>query len=377
MSDQDITDDELESILGGVPTEEEDLPEAEEPDDEEIQNIEDDLGEIAEEAPGVSSEDLSESENESQSIDPDEFDNIEDDLSLDDFQGPTSDPQESVDRNRPSKHQDTVLNDDSRRKQYMKEANKAGATKQEATEGLRILDEIEYNESLKSEIGFAQADNIKALIDQKAWETFNYSSFGQFFEENDLSMSRSAAYRYRNVALFMDDFPIGNEDWDNQFYEESGIQKKEVIDKETGEIDEKRTRSANDLQSRLNFTDVSKISGLYNNGHIDQAKARELLKKAIIMFGSEFDEVVDMEREGKDSTVTDELTNRGLIGPTFVVNAQNEEKAVEELRHLADQIEDGREFSRPVLDGDEGVEKLGSKSVSFHELQDGTIVGDI
>jgi len=381
QTNEEITDDELESLLGDLPSDD-DLPDAEEPADEEIEEIDEDLDALAEDAPGVSADDFNggangAAERATNGEADDEFEDVDEDISLDDFQGATTESTEPQKTNGPLEHQDTILDDQERKEKYMDEAKKAGTSSQEVKEGLEIMDEIEKNEAIKSQIGFAQADNIKAVIDRKLWESFNYSSFGQFFEESDLPMSRSAAYRYRNVALFMDEFPIGNEDWDNQFYEESGIPKKEVIDSETGEIDEERTREANNLQSRLNFTDVSEIAGLFNNGHVDYSKAQELLKKAIILPGNEFDEIVDMEREGKDSTVTDELTNRGLIGPTFVVNAQNEEKAVEELRNLADQIEDGRKYSRPVIDGDEGVEKIGSKSVSFHELQDGTIIGDI
>jgi hypothetical protein len=373
MADE-VTDDELESILGDLPSSEDNLPDAEEPSDEEIQEVDEDLDSLAEDAPGVSPDDL-DTGGDGASGDSDNEVEIEEEISLDDFAGDTIETE--PDEGRPMEHTDTVLYDEDRQEQLYNDAAKAGASQQEAKEGMRVLDEMERNESMKSQIGFAQADNMRAFIDKKLWETFNYSSFGQFFEESDLDISRSAAYRYRNVALFMDEFPIGSEEFDDKFYEQSGIEKKEVVNSETGEVNEKRTREANSLTSRLNFTDVSEISGLYNNGHIDQAKARELLKKALLLPGSEFDEVVDMEREGKESTVTDELTNRGLVGPTFVVNAQNEEKAAEELRHLADEIESGKRYSRPVLDGDEGVEKLGSKSVSFHELQDGTIIGNI
>lgn len=398
MSNDSISDDELEAILGDVSDEttEESLPDAEEPEDEEIQEIDEDLGAIAEDAPGVSPEDVNGGSTGSSSTngetettdktetagdDPDDFEEefpeVDDEISLDDFQGDTTAPEPDSSGGTPLEGVQTINDDEERREEMMNKANKAGATKQEAADGLRVLDEIEKNEEIKSQIGFNQADNIKAVIDNKMWETFNHGSFGEFFEANDFGMSQSSAYRYRNVALFMDEFPLGEEDWDNQFYQESGIPKKEVVNADTGEIDEERTRRANNLQNRLNFTDVKDIASLFNNGHIDYAKAKELLKKSIILNGEEFDEELDMEKNDKDSTVTEELTDRGLVGPTFVVNAQNEEKAAQKMRELADDIENGKRYSRQVLDGDESIEDLGSKSVSFHEFQDGTIVGDI
>lgn len=392
MPADEITDEELESLLGGVPEDDDNLPEAEEPPDEEIEDIEEDLGDLAEDAPGVSSEDLEESEetgggevSESENGEAASAEDVEasengeagqEEYSLDDFVAAGEEPEELEDE-RPGAHHETLLDDEERQNKLINEAQKAGYSEEEAAEGMEIVEEMERLENAKSEIGFNQADTMRAFLDQEIWKKFNYGSFRKFFHDSNTPISPSAAYRYRNVALFMDEFPIGSKEFDEEFYEDTGIEKKEVVDSDTGEVDEERTRRANSLTTRLNFTDVTEVASLFNNGHVDYSKARELLKKSLILPKSEFNEVVDMEREGKDTTVTDELTERGMVGPTFVVNAQNEEKAAKKLRKLADDIEDGRQFSRPVLDGDEGVEKIGSKSVTFHELQDGTLMGDI
>lgn len=274
----------------------------------------------------------------------------------------------------------TVQMSQSRSKELVSKAQKASpdASEDEILRASNILDQIEVMEQTRSAIGFDQSDLVSELIEEEMWELYGYSSFSALFQSNELeNISRSAAYRYKRVGEFMDEFPIGEKDFDDKFYEETGLDKVEVTD-EDGNVLEEETRQKNSLRNKLNFTDVEKVAGIYDQGKIDSAQALELMKKSLSMLSEDFKEEIQKHKDEKENTITEELNDRAINGPAVMANAQNPEKAAENLGRIKTKLEQGSDLARKVIDneGSQGIEKIGSKKVTFYELDDGTVMID-
>ncbi|MCS4157615.1 hypothetical protein [Salinibacter ruber] len=297
---------------------------------------------------------------------------------LEEFTGQTSEEETGTDSTEDNRPQVQVQ--ESRSKELMQKAQKASPNASEETilRASNIIDQIEVMEQTRSAIGFDQSDLITEVVEEEMWELYGYENFSSFFRSNEVeNISRSAAYRYKRVGSFMDEFPIGEEEFDDRFYEETDLEKVEVTD-ENGNVLEEETRQRNSLRNKLNFTDVEKVAGIYDQGKIDSAQAMELMKKSLNMLSEDFKEEIQKFKDEKDSTITEELNDRAINGPAIMVNAQNSEKAAENLGQIQTKLEQGTDMAREVLDDDshQGIEKLGSKKVTFYERADGTVLID-
>jgi hypothetical protein len=378
MANSEVTDDDIQDILGGLP----DQDPNEDPDDvleAEDSEPEDPLGDVLDDTAEETGEEShtngeAETEGEVQTSGEDAEEDLEGEDLLDEFLGGEDAEPEQV----PS--DPSVSTDPGRIQKLMKKAKKHSpdVTETELMEETQLVAQMEKLENAKSEIGFDQADLVGSMVDRDIWTTFGYTSFNAFFQSNETTISKSSAFRYRRVARFMEDFPIGEKSFDDMFYEETAIEKYQITD-EDGNVDEERTRRENNLRRRLNFTDINKIATLYDRGEIDQARALELMKQSVNMLSEDFKEELQKDRDGNTSTITEELNERGVVGPTMIINASSPEQALSQLKELQEKIEEGEELSQKVLDDEkyEGVENIGSKKVSFYELSDGTHMIDI
>jgi hypothetical protein len=353
----DIIDDEPD-VAGTLPDEE--------PPEEEVKAIDEELDELRENAPGVSPEDDTSEDSENtesaEEVDEEEVSEVD----LDSLLGEKGDEGATQGEN--------VLDDSGQFEALEEKARNESETfsRERFNEMVTLVGSMKDLEDTKSKIAFDQAELMGVFCDQDGWNALGYDSFSKFFRSDESPVQKSTAYRYRKVGRFMEDFPIGTESFDDQFYEDFDEVDKLVVKDENGNVDEDKTRQANDLTRRLRFTHVKDVASLFDNDDISHAKARELMRKSMNMSASDFAEEIDKHKKGRDSTITDELNDRGISGPSALVPLSNTEMAVQELRDLADRMESGEDLFNEILD-DETTETLGSKSVTFKELDDGTL----
>lgn len=368
MSDDKI--EALDNIFGetttGETVAEESLPD-EEPPEEEIEAIEEDLDEIKKDAPGVDEAEDEPADAIEEAMDEEDTG----DEVLDELFGETDDPDGSTDRQ-------SVLENSDQFEKLEEKAKKESKTfdRQAFNETTTLVASMKDIADTRSELAFDQADLMRAFNDRKGWETLGYDSFSKFFRSDEAPIKKSTAYRYKKVGNFMDDFPIGEESFDEQFYKDFDEVDKKIVRDEDGDIDREKTREVNNLRRRLRFTHVKNIAALFDNDDITHARARELMRKSLNMSPSDFDEEIDKHKEGRDNTITEELNDRGVSGPSAIVPLGNKEMAINQLREIADSLEKDNDLFNEILNSDHS-ESLGSKSVQFIETQDGDLYIDV
>lgn len=228
-------------------------------------------------------------------------------------------------------------------------------------------------------IGFEQSMLIRPFCEQEMWKVFGYDSFNKFFSSPERPFSRQSAARYRSVSHFLDEVPLDDRDFLKEFYRKFSLSWEEVLD-EFGEVDEHATFLKNRLiggtgKTAARFSDIMRIAPLLvNKGKITQAEAEELVYHSITDEASDFDQRIK-EINGTADDVGEKLLERGILGTVLVVPTYNPDAAIAQMRSYIKRLESKWSPEMDLQGDNPAIEEVGSKSIKFIDLPDGTTVG--
>lgn len=262
------------------------------------------------------------------------------------------------------------------------------------------LDEQAYSEAMgyvqtmfrihrvRNKKGYQLASILTEFKNEELYRDLGYTSFNEYASDTEVCpFGRSSAYRYVKVGQFIDEHDVGSRDFDEQFYDEHNVER--IIERdEDGNIDQEATRQANEVTARVNFMHMSKISGLYKEGYLNAAEAREMMAKAIILDPDDFElECREAKGEEEPTDTDDDLFYEGLKGTNLILPLgdiddddeleQNLDKAKGNLRDLLEAAENGelKDEIQKLRQEDDDVEKVASKSTKYRKTPDGRYYG--
>ena len=227
--------------------------------------------------------------------------------------------------------------------------------------------------STRNRKGYELSDLMRRFHDQDMWKNLGFKSFNQFVSDPDCPFGRSSAYRYVKVGSFMNELDVASQDFEEKFYKEHNVDRIDVLN-EDGTLNKKETEVANSLPSRVRFMDMSKIAGVYNDGHVGAAGARKLMAQSILMTHDDFKlEIREVKGEENPTDPDEELFREGLKGKNITIplgagTKDDLRKAKKYTEKVLDDLEDNNiEDDLADISAGNAVE-IGKKSTSHVKI---------
>jgi len=200
--------------------------------------------------------------------------------------------------------------------------------------------------STRNRKGYELANLLRRFHDDQMWKNLGFDSFNQFVSDPDCPFGRSSAYRYVKVGSFINELDVTSQNFEDAFYKEHNVDRLEVLNND-GSVNQKQTKIANSIPARVRFMDMSKIAGVYNDGHVGATGARKLMAQSILMTQDDFNlEIREVKGEDDPTDPDDELFRNGLKGTNLTVplgqgTKKDLKKARQELEDLLEDFKDG------------------------------------
>lgn len=263
---------------------------------------------------------------------------------------------------------------------------------QEYSEAMGYVKQIKRIHRTKNKKAYELAHLMTEMRKDEIYKDIGYDSWNEYVSDQEVCpIPRSTAYKYVQVGSFMKKHDIGSRDFDEEFYDEHEEVDRIIEHNEDGSIDQQATRKANEIVSRVNYSHMRKIASAYQDNDINAAESRELMAKAIIEKSDDFESLLAQATGDEDqSSSDDDLFYEGLKGTNLIIPMgdledkddidDNIDKVKSTLRDLLAAAEDGElkeEVENFQTDDDSNdVEKLASKSTTYHKTSGGRYFGE-
>lgn len=149
---------------------------------------------------------------------------------------------------------------------------------------------------------YVLAEHMHDIDREKLWEELNCKSLSEYIE-TICPFRRSTAYRYIKVGAFMKELNIQSVEFEEAFYEQTGIEPEVVYDRNNVE-DPIATREANRLTTRIRYMDMDTICSVYASEGISFGECRELMAKSILLNEEDFKKSI-RELKGEINPLTE------------------------------------------------------------------------
>lgn len=228
----------------------------------------------------------------------------------------------------------------------------------------------------QNRLGFDLNDMLSPFFKQELFK-IRHETLKEYIDAKETSMSKSAWYRHQAVVDLMDRFPIRSYDYLKEYCERFGIPFDDVFDA-SGEIDRGASIEANSIidqrgNENLTFSRAAQIASYLKNERIAHADTPELMHQAQTYSDSDW-KARCREITGKGDDVDAKLMDLGFdTSPVLLQSMRDRIRASSASKHQSERLDGGWD---PSVDIEaEGTVLVGSKSMKFYQLPDGTVVG--